>query len=1202
MACIYKINGKTFNTTEEIQNYVSSDEFVSVLAKGNSGISKEIRNLILNEEVTEGGVKAPQVTEPALRDVESTAKTMDDFNTFKDAVAYNVKRTADIGIDESEANYGDAQNINEIKSDLEKAGIQVEKVSQSSMSDENYASFDGEKIKVTDENIPLQVLLHEIGEKVVLDLDKAKQKIEHANNIFEAVTTYGASRGNDAFADNFYLYFLSPKTLKELSPNVYTELNKLIPQNIKDLGKSLMSKYGVTEQTLKYNKSKAVESLLSKEQTKNKENAIQKPSTNEEVSRNGETRKNQPESSQGVRQGEQGQEATEKEITTVAEKASITPKNAKDLYKVNRELFGLNKVQALASAITMDRMVGAMAKRAGITKTEMYGRLKFEKDTEENVLKAENALFQGRVNGQDVTLRNIDVDVVNGFYSPIEKRLAETNIEKQSANKWLTSGVIGKGDEAIWTGVKKWLESKNPQEQVSKSEIRQWMKDNRISVVEVVGSEKEGNLPKSPMRENITLLQLEGEKENYKEILVTLPVKKKQVSYTIFKEGNEWKAKDNFTNEIKKGGWKSELEAELWAEGRSGEVYDTKGNFKSSHYDEPNILVHLRMNTRIDAEGNKVLFLEEVQSDWGQEGKKRGFSDTSKQESIINQAKEKINAYAESNEKLGLLPMSSSSEVENFKRGNTEATAQIDKEIARIERYKDTVRNNRDWDAANKEIEKLENEKIEIKKQILANFKGIEEQNKVIDLAEREITKSSFLTPNAPFVTDTNAWTKLGLKAALKEAVKQGADKIAWTTGEQQNDRYSLEKVADEIRYSKNEDGTYRVVAFKNGENVSEEKRLPESKLEATLGKDVAQRIIDGVGENIEGEKSLTGENLKVGGKGMKGFYGSPTEGSLGIVGNVAKSLFKQEPKTVDFSYGKGFRLFEKGTNKFIGKFDGQYTLIDSKGNQSKVIPEDYKTPEQVSKELGYDSKDLKIVFTGEFPDVEGIRIQNSIDITPELRAEVERGLALFQKEQGVAKGAMVAADGRFIIYALTDPNVSTPLHELAHVFEHYLTDAEKLAVKNWAGTKQWDVQTSEKFARGFEKYLAEGKAPNSALEKVFANFKEWLTEIYNGIVGSDIDIELNDDMRELYSKMLGEDFSTQKQEATPQVKEANVKAIEEAMTKKSGTIKNEIIKEAANPTEVKKILDNLDAIKSKLAGLKTKDGDSVFSEECKWG
>ena len=37
------------------------------------------------------------------------------------------------------------------------------------------------------------------------------------------------------------------------------------------------------------------------------------------------------------------------------------------------------------------------------------------------------------------------------------------------------------------------------------------------------------------------------------------------------------------------------------------------------------------MNTRTDAEGNKVLFLEEVQSDWGQQGKKEGF----KQEILI---------------------------------------------------------------------------------------------------------------------------------------------------------------------------------------------------------------------------------------------------------------------------------------------------------------------------------------------------------------------------------------------------------------------------------------------------------------------------------------------------------------------------------------------------------------------------------------
>ena len=36
----------------------------------------------------------------------------------------------------------------------------------------------------------------------------------------------------------------------------------------------------------------------------------------------------------------------------------------------------------------------------------------------------------------------------------------------------------------------------------------------------------------------------------------------------------------------------------------------------------------------------------------------------------------------------------------------------------------------------------------------------------------------------------------------------------------------------------------------------------------------------------------------------MKGFYGSPTENKLGIVGNVAKKLFGQEPTTIKLKDG----------------------------------------------------------------------------------------------------------------------------------------------------------------------------------------------------------------------------------------------------------------------------------------------------------
>lgn len=125
-------------------------------------------------------------------------------------------------------------------------------------------------------------------------------------------------------------------------------------------------------------------------------------------------------------------------------------------------------------------------------------------------------------------------------------------------------------------------------------------------------------------------------------------------------------------------------------------------------------------------------------------------------------------------------------------------------------------------------------------------------------------------------------------------------------------------------------------------------------------------------------------------------------------------------------------------------------------------------------------------------------------------------------KAQG-AKGAIqFLEDGNAIIHALTDPNVSTPIHEIAHLYEKYMTGDERSAVLKWAGHKKWSVNTSEMFARGFEKYLSEGVAPTTELKKIFDRFKKWMVEIYNGITGSDIDITLNDAMMDLYAQMLG--------------------------------------------------------------------------------
>ena len=48
-------------------------------------------------------------------------------------------------------------------------------------------------------------------------------------------------------------------------------------------------------------------------------------------------------------------------------------------------------------------------------------------------------------------------------------------------------------------------------------------------------------------------------------------------------------------------------------------------NYKSSHWDEPNVLAHVRMSDRRGPNGEKVLHVEEIQSDWGQQGRDQGF-------------------------------------------------------------------------------------------------------------------------------------------------------------------------------------------------------------------------------------------------------------------------------------------------------------------------------------------------------------------------------------------------------------------------------------------------------------------------------------------------------------------------------------------------------------------------------------------------
>jgi hypothetical protein len=72
--------------------------------------------------------------------------------------------------------------------------------------------------------------------------------------------------------------------------------------------------------------------------------------------------------------------------------------------------------------------------------------------------------------------------------------------------------------------------------------------------------------------------------------------------------------------------------------------------FQSSHFDGSNIVAHVRMTGRTNPDtGKSVLFVEEIQSDWGQKGRERGFKrelteDEKQQLEDLNKKKEDISA------------------------------------------------------------------------------------------------------------------------------------------------------------------------------------------------------------------------------------------------------------------------------------------------------------------------------------------------------------------------------------------------------------------------------------------------------------------------------------------------------------------------------------------------------------------------------
>ncbi len=536
------------------------------------------------------------------------------------------------------------------------------------------------------------------------------------------------------------------------------------------------------------------------------------------------------------------------------ERKDLTPRNRNEF---EHALLNAGLAPNAESAQHSARVMEAMATQ--------YGHDLHAADPSISVAEGKKRAYaQVRVGWAKEVAGGLEQGIADPFYSHLGR-----TIEQQTQGRFTPEQLEAvlkkagvKPDEMKWTGFDDFIaQKKEAGEKITKEEAQKFARENAVQVREVMKGGAESEIKRitqemkdlrfeigdgskaerrwdeleaerknvrdaSPTKFNRPDLLLPGG-ENYRELLLMLPEGAPTVADVLKRDG--------FIDASNKN--------------------DAPPVYSSSHYDEPNILAHIRFNERTDADGKKVLFVEEIQSDWHQTGRKKGYGP-----------------------RITVITKTS------IRKGIFDSQKEADEFIANSGRSDlSTIRE--------------------------PGGQGV---------------------PDAPF---KKTWHELALKRVIRYAAEKGFDKVAWTTGEQQAERYDLSKHISGVDWTQDTaDGTFALNIHdldRNPVHVPnvDMRRMSLSDIEDVLGKDIAEKIKtaaetqrpeerttiksgphhfrpnktiywmeDARGYHLTGDEEspeavrstrewherydkaspsgrLEGLDLKVGGEGMKGFY-----------------------------------------------------------------------------------------------------------------------------------------------------------------------------------------------------------------------------------------------------------------------------------------------------------------------------------------
>jgi len=438
------------------------------------------------------------------------------------------------------------------------------------------------------------------------------------------------------------------------------------------------------------------------------------------------------------------------------------------------------------------------------------------------------------------------------WYSSLEREIGKEKFPgkgtgesmAQAVDSWAKKGRV-KAEEVEWSGVKDWLREQPGK--VSKQEVLDYLAENNVRVEEVelgeaspadrarldelddaLSESERGEynrltdaelLPETTGRATkFEQYQLPGG-ENYKELLLTLP---KARGVTEAYRGLE---KYRSRMEKKYEGVADLFQSGVWEKTATAEEVETLQSFvdganradearpiyKGSHYEEPNVLAHIRFNERTGPNGEKVLFIEEVQSDWAQTGRKRGFAG-----------------------QLGVLK--SGHRMDEYDLDDKTLFMVVDDGGVGITGGYET------------------------REKALREYQSIDRPS------------ADFVTPDMPF---SKTWPSLAMKRMVRYAAENGFDSIAWTPGEVQAERYDLSKQIQHLSYDEKNNQLIAIGLGERGTVIDEivPKEKLEDFVGKEVAKRLLEAPEAQFGDIPGFRRWLFNEDLKVGDEGMAGFY-----------------------------------------------------------------------------------------------------------------------------------------------------------------------------------------------------------------------------------------------------------------------------------------------------------------------------------------